>query len=342
MIAVILAGGGGTRLWPMSRTKTPKQFQNLLGKTSLIQDTYLRISKIFPKDKIFISTNLGYLNLIKKQLPKIPRQNYILEKEKRNTAPAIGLAAKTILEKFGNEIVTTFASDHLIEKQKNFEKAVLSSQKAVKMHPDFIGVIGVKPTVPHTGLGYIKRGKELGRIDSLTIYKVDKFVEKPDLKTAQEYLKSGQYFWNVSYFTFMPKRMLEVIDIHQPDIVRHLKGGDWVKMPDLAIDYVIEQLKEVLLVSADLGWTDIGSWEVLKDILTSKTGQHTVVRGHHIGHKTSNSLIYAQDKLVATVGIKDLLIIDTPDVILICNKKNAQDVKKIVEQLKKQKKHKYL
>lgn len=342
MIAVILAGGGGTRLWPMSRAAAPKQFQKLLGKRSLLQETYQRVLKVFPKEKIFISTNLEYFSLVKKQLPAVPQKNFILEPQKRNTAPALGYVAKIILEKVGDEIITSFASDHLILNQANFKKATVASQKAIAKAPQAIGVIGVLPTFAHTGLGYIKKGEAKFQIGQEKVYQVDKFVEKPDLKTAQKYLKSGQYFWNVSYFTFKPSNLLKILKQHQPDIVRHLERGDWATMPELAIDYVIEQLENVYLVVADLGWTDIGSWEVLKDILTQKTGKHTIIRGPHIGLKTENSLIYAHDKLIATVGIKDLLIIDTPDVILICHKNRAQDVKKIVEQLKQMGKRKYL
>lgn len=352
---VIMAGGKGTRLWPMSRNEKPKQLQKLITGNSMIQETYNRIIKLYKPNQIFISTNKDYVSKIQKQLPKIPKTNYVVEPMMRNTAPAIGLAAIKILKKDPEAVITTIHADHLINKVDNFLSALKISNEMIKIHPELIGTVGIKPTFAHTGLGYIKSGKKITKIGTSAVYKMDKFVEKPDLKHAKMYLASGKYSWNAGYFTFKGQTLLDNFKKHEPKIYKQLLiimssigtkqenktlDREFSKMPQQAIDYMIEKLDTVFTLSADLGWNDIGSWQVIQEILSKQKKSSNIERGNHIGIDNTGSLIYAQEKLIATIGLKDIIIVDTDDAILICDKSKSQDVKKIIETFTSNKKYK--
>lgn len=355
---VIMAGGKGTRLWPMSRDKKPKQLQKLIGHTTMIQDTFARASKIVPTKNIYISTNSVYQKEIKRQLPKLPQKNFIIEPIAKNTAPAIGLIAATIAKRDPKAIITTIASDHAVEKTKNFISSIKACQETVKKNINMIGTIGIVPNCAHTGFGYIERGKELTKIKKLNIYHVKKFVEKPDKKTAQKYVKSGNFYWNASYFTFNVKIILKYFKKYEPLIYKSINkiykdidtknmsatiSKEFKRIKELAFDYLIEKLSTVFIVPADLGWDDIGSWEAIKNILSKNKKQENIVRGNHIGIDNQDSLIYAQDKLICTIGLNNLVVVDTKDVLFISNKSYSQDVKKLIDILKSDKKyHKYL
>lgn len=355
---VIMAGGKGTRLWPMSRDTKPKQLQNLIGNQTMIQDTFERIRQIVPIDHIYISTNKRYEKTIKKQLPVINKNNFIIEPSAKNTAPAIGLVAAIILKHDEDAIVTTIASDHVITKEKNFTSSIKICQNFVFNNPQYIGTVGILPTQAHTGYGYIEKGKQIEKVGQLDVFKVKKFVEKPDKKTAQKYLESKKFFWNASYFTFNCKHIMNYFKKLEPKIYKLLNNiynsldtnkekitieYSFKIMPELAFDYLVEKLQSVFIVPADLGWDDIGSWEAIKNIISSgKTGA-VVERGNHLGIDNHDSLIYAQDKLVCTIGLNNLVVVDTDDVLFICNKSRSQDVKKLIEKLQSNKKyHKYL
>lgn len=350
---VIMAGGKGTRLWPLSRNAKPKQLQKLIGELSMIQETYDRVAKIVPPTQIFISTNTDYEKEIHKQLPKVPKANYIIEPIARNTAPAIGLIAAKIYARNKQAIITTIASDHVVNKVDVFINAVKACQQFLLTHPTMVGTIGIKPTSPHTGFGYIQKQKYVAEINDLEIYKVKQFVEKPDLATAKKYVASNNYFWNASYFTFNAKFVLDMIKKYQPQLSIHLDAiakaigtsketsvikQQFLKIPELAFDYIVEDLEEVFVVPADLGWDDVGSWEAIKNIISSNSNTDIVERGHHIGIDNKDCLIYAQDKLIATIGLKNIVIVDTDDVVLVCDKSRSQDIKTIVEKLKEDKK----
>lgn len=355
---VIMAGGTGTRLWPMSRKDQPKQLQRLISDKSMIQETLNRIIKSYSPDQIYISTNNNYKTNIQKQLPQIPKKNYIIEPMMKNTAPAIGLSAVKILKNDPSAIISTIHADHVMIKIKNFLNALGACQQMVAKHKNMIGTVGIKPTFAHTGLGYIKRAKLLTKIDKIPVYKMEKFVEKPDLAHAKQYVVSGKYSWNAGYFTFKAKSLLDDFKRHEPKIYTHLiniKKGvntkqeakiikqEFAKMPELAIDYLIEKLNSVFVVTADLGWNDVGSWQVIQEILSKQNQVPNVERGNHVGIDNRGSLIYAQDKLIATIGLRNTIIVDTDDALLVCDKSRSQDVKKLIEKFKRTKKyHKYL
>lgn len=354
---VIMAGGAGTRLWPLSRKNSPKQLQKLVGDKSMVQETFERLKKIVKPKNIYISTRIDCLKDLKKQLPQIPQKNYIVEPVGRNTAPAMGLIAQYIYMHDRDAVVTTIASDHIVNNQKNFLNATLSAQEAISKNPTYVCTIGIKPTSAHTGYGYIEKDQVFAKINGQQVFKVKQFVEKPDLNTAKKYLDSRNFYWNASYFTWQAKNLLEILKKHQPDIYQHLQKlsrglgtaqekkvleKEFSLMPELAFDYIVEQLDKVLLIPADLGWDDIGSWASLLDIMQNITKKEVIERGKHLGIDNKNILVYAQDKLVTTIGLENVIIIDTPDVVLVCDKNRSQDVKKIVDLLKKKGKYKYL
>ncbi|MFA6493003.1 MAG: mannose-1-phosphate guanylyltransferase [Patescibacteria group bacterium] len=352
---VIMAGGSGTRLWPMSRCDQPKQFQNLCGEKSLIQETYDRVKDIVPKENIFISLVENILETSKKQLPEIKKENFIVEAESRNTGPAIAYAAATISRRNPQAVVVTLPSDHAIEDLEEFKKSIKTVLEFISKNPDYLATVGLKPTSPDTGLGYIEVGK---KITDSKLYQVKRFVEKPNLEKAKEYVKSGKFLWNASYFCWRADKLLDTYKTYAPEVYKgieeiiHLfakKGSDkeiskiYKNLPKVPIDTAIaEKVEKIAVLPADLGWSDIGNWTTLYEFLTSKTGGHTVSRGNHIGIDDKGCLIYAQDKLLTTVGLKDIIVVDTPDVTLVCDKNRAQDVKKLIEKIEELGKHKYL
>ncbi len=348
---VIMAGGKGTRLWPLSRNNQPKQLQNLIGKNTMIQDTFTRIKSVVPIKNIYISTNENYKKEIQKQLPQISKNNYIVEPCAKDTAPAIGLIAAKISKHDPNAIISTIASDHIVKNKKLFSLAIKSAQKFVLENKEMIGTIGLKPTFAHTGLGYIEKGKKLNKINGLEIYKVNKFKEKPNEKLAKKYLQTGNYFWNASYFTFNANSILEYFNKFEPEIFSHLLkiqkstnqneknviNKQFKTIPKLAIDYLVEKIPNVFIIPVDLGWDDVGSWKVLKDIIADYKKNVNIKRGNLVEIDNTDSIIYAQNRLIATIGLDDIVIVDTPDATLICNKNRSQDVKQIVEILNSKK-----
>ncbi|MCC6445965.1 MAG: mannose-1-phosphate guanylyltransferase [Armatimonadetes bacterium] len=354
MYAVIMAGGSGTRLWPMSRKSQPKQFQRFGGDQTMIQATVARVLPMVSYEKLYISTIEPYVEIIREQLPEVPPEHYIIEPHSRNTAPAMALIATTLARIDPEATIATIASDHLVTRPDNFRQALQAGAAMVKTNPEYIATIGLKPDRPHTGFGYIRVGDPLHEAQGMPVYRVRQFVEKPDLKTAEAYLAAGDYLWNASYFIWNAQSMLRALGKHQPDIARRLGrieaawhdrsvlDEEYRLMPAIAIDYVIEQLPSVLVVPADLGWDDVGSWANLYDILARESPAKNIEYGHHIGIDDENCLIFANAKLIATIGLKNLVIVDTPDAIFIADKDRSQDVKSIVERLKSQGEEEYL
>lgn len=350
-----MAGGSGTRLWPISRCNLPKQLHNLCSDKSLIQETYDRIKGLVPQENIYVSLVKTILKTSQKQLPGIPRENFIVEPEAKNTAPAIALVGATIFRQNPKAIVITLASDHSVEKLGNFRRAIKTVFAFTEQNPKYFTTVGIKPTAPDTSLGYIKVGK---KFPGFRLFEVERFEEKPNLKKAKEYLRSGKYLWNASYFIWQADRLLEIYKKYAPRIFKGvqklMKAGDnqkkieeiYQKMPAEPIDTVVAEKvaadAKMAVLPVDLGWSDIGNWTTLYDFLSQKTGNQTISRGNHIGIDDKNCLIYAQDKLLTTVGLKDIIIVDTPDVTLVCDKNRAQDVKKLIEKIKEKGRDKYL
>lgn len=351
---VLLAGGSGTRLWPVSRVAKPKQFHCFTSNKSLLQDTYERVKDLVPKKNIFVSLGESILKETQSQIKDIPKDNYIVEPIGKNTAPSTALIAAKLFKKDPQAIIAMVSSDHVVNKVTNYQNTFNNAFNFVKKNPKYLLTIGIKPESPHTGYGYIKIGQ---KINKSSAHKVEEFVEKPNLETAQKYLKSGKYLWNAGYFVFRADSMIEMFEKYAPKIYSGLKEilsaintinekeviqKEFEKFDKIPIDTAIaEKAENIAVIPADLGWSDVGSWTSLYDLLKNDKDE-IVKRGHHIGVGDKNCLFFAGDKLLATVGLEDIIIVDTADVTLVCHKDKAQDVKSLIEKLKQKGKHQYL
>lgn len=344
MIAVILAGGSGTRLWPLSRKSYPKQFLKFGDSQTLLQKTIKRLLNTKKTDHIIIITNEEYRFLVKNQVGEIDRdlgKNIILEPVARNTAPAIALAVKYVLDKLEDqrdEVLFVSPSDHVISPEEGFGEYLKKAE--VLAREGYIVTFGIQPYKPETGYGYIKRDSEtLSYGDNLKAFKVEKFVEKPCFETALEYLQSGNYYWNSGMFAFSIRTILDELAKHTPEIYQNLNGnfentlGSFVKMPKISIDYaVMEKSDRVVVLPLEIKWSDIGSWDSVYEILDKDENQNVKI-GEILDMETKNSLIIGNKRLISTIGLEDVLIAETDDAILIAKRGEAQKVKEIVKQL---------
>jgi mannose-1-phosphate guanylyltransferase len=354
--AVIMAGGTGTRLWPLSRKENPKQFQKLTSAKTMIQETYDRVSKVVPAKNIRVSTTAEYRNLVLRQLPQIKTEQLIIEPLPRGTAPAISLVAQSIHESNSRAIIATAPSDHAIKNTNEFSISLSVALETAQRHPDKLVTVGVNPTVPDTGLGYIKMGKEFSNAHKKRIFYVDKFTEKPDRKTAEKYLAGWEYLWNAGYFIFSAGKFLEWAKKFTPDILVALKKAKKeAKKAKIKAIYgrikprpvepaIVEKLdsRNLLVVPSELEWSDVGNWGTLFDFFKSGLKASLIAKGKHIDAGSRDCLVYSSDKLIATVGLKDVIIVETADAILVADRKNAGEVRKIIEKLKEKGKHSYL
>lgn len=359
---VIMAGGSGTRLWPLSRQKNPKQFQSFISEKTLIQETFDRAGLVVPKENIFVSTTEKYKSLVLEQLPVITENRLILEPKPRNTAPAIALVAVTIAAYDKDAVVATIASDHAIENPEEFTRTIDLALATVTKNRDKLITVGINPTRPDTGLGYIKIGQEFSSSEEGRIFVVDAFKEKPDRATAEKYLSGWEYLWNAGYFIFAAESFAKWTKEYAPSLhktmgkiilYKNSSAPDEKKFielyeeaPSEPIDtLIVEKLspKDRLVIPSSLKWDDIGNWENLYGFLSEKNGDKMIVRGKHLDIESKNSLIYAQDKLIATIGLEDIVIVDTDDAILIANRKQVSEkIKKLLEKLKENGEERYL
>ena len=339
MYSVILCGGSGTRLWPLSRKNFPKQFLSLYSDNSLLQETFLRMTEIMPKENIFFVTNeenfFNVLNQIKEIYRDFSKENIIIELASLNTAPAIALSVKYLLEKIKidqNAPIIFLPSDHHIENKNEYLKIVA---KALSDVGDRIGTIGIKPLSPETGYGYIRKGEPIN-----SYRKVIEFKEKPDKVTANFYLQSGQYVWNAGMYIFNAKTFVNELKKHEASIYNLLVTdyenfiNNFNSLPSVSIDFAIsEKSDNVVVIEGDFGWSDIGSFDSLAE-LSLKNGNK---KGKHISHDSKNIFTHSQtNKLITTIGVEDLVIVENNDSILVQKKGRGEDVKKIVDILKKE------
>lgn len=354
MLAVIIAGGSGARFWPMSREAHPKQFLKIADTKTLIQRTVERVLPLIPIEKCFVATSELHALQTCQQLSEygFNPANLIIEPEGRNTAPAIGLAA-AVLEEKGGEVMAVFSADHLTKDPEAFLQALQLAETAANQ--GYLATLGVKPSRPETGYGYIRQGEWLNQ--DKTFCKVEEFIEKPDLATAQEFLKAGGYLWNSGIFLWKVSVILEELKRYAPEIysgiiaarsclsvnngkydwrVMNQKGRDIFRgLPSISIDYaVMEKSRNVAVIPANMEWTDVGSWSGM-DHIAEKDGSGNIFSGDVFSHDCSGSIIQAESRLIAVVGLEDIVVVDTPDALLVCKKDRSQDVKKVVEDLKK-------
>ncbi len=358
MKILIMAGGKGTRLWPLSRTERPKQFQKLISDKTMLQETALRMLPLGKWSDIYISTIPAYEGEIQKELPKVLKKNIIAEPVNRERASSIALSCSFFIKRHPGETVVALPSDHLIKNSKTLISLIQKADIILKKHPEYLISIGINPRSVDTGLGYIKKGKFFDKEKASSFFEIEKFVEKPDFKTARSFIKSGQYLWNAGIYVFNPAKLLEKYKKFVPDTYsRALKFIEAVDNPEyeavlkkeypktdpVSFEYsIVENDNKVLVMPADLDWSDVGSWAVLKDSLV-KHNSKNFVKAAHLDIGSKDILVYGSPKkLIATVGLKGLIIVDTPDVILICDKSRSQEVKEIVNMLEKVEGEKHL
>lgn len=344
--AVIMAGGKGERFWPKSRNSCPKQFLSLTkdGET-MIQKTVKRLLPLVDMEDIFIVTNAAYISLVMEQLPQLPKENILAEPCARNTAPCIAFAGAVIGRKYDDAVMLVLPSDHLI----GYEDIYINTLKkavSVSLENKNLVTIGITPTYPETGYGYINFGKETG-----DAYEVERFVEKPDLPTAKEYLSSGKYLWNSGMFVWKISSIMANLKEFMPDIYKGaLKIGEsfgteqftevlekeFSAFTSESIDFgIMEKASDIYTIPGSFGWDDVGSWLAVERINETDENKN-YIEGNVISIGAERATICGGKRLIAAVGVEDIIIVDTDDAVLICSKNNTQDVKKVIAQLKEQ------
>lgn len=347
--AVIMAGGKGERFWPKSRISMPKQFLSLTsdGK-SMIQQTVDRLKELIKIDNIYIVTNEQYKKLVMEHIVDIKEDNIIIEPVSKNTAPCIALTAEHIAKKNKEAKMVVLPADHLIKSNDLFLDTIKEAFEVAEKDNNLV-TIGITPNYPETGYGYIKLKK--GSVSEIqrNVYEVENFVEKPTLEKAKEYLVSGDYLWNSGMFVWKVSTILQCFEELLNDVYKGIKKisnsigteeydtilkEEFNKLPSESIDYgIMEKAKNIYVIPGNFGWDDVGSWLSLERINTTNQDGN-VVSGNVISIKTRNSIIQGREKLIATIGMEDIIVVDTEDAILICDKKNAQEVKEVINNLK--------
>ncbi len=346
--AILLAGGQGSRFWPQSRTLEPKQFLSLHKDKSLFIQTILRVKTLIPSSNIFIATSELYRNqIIELVAPfKIPLDNLIFEPEGKNTAPSIAVTVQLIHKRDQLARICVLPCDHLIKNKTGFFKLL---SKGFKLCGDRLVIFGIPPSRPATGYGYIQvtshrsPGCPAGRHVTRGVFEVKRFTEKPDLKTAQKFVKSGDYYWNSGIFVGASQAFLDEFRVNLPElyrIIRKIDGPEdinsiWGRIQPVSFDYgILEKARNILMIAAsDLGWSDLGSWQAWDEIIP-KDSQGNIFKADSVNLDSRNITVVGSRRLIATIGLEDLIIVDTPDALLVTRKDKSEDVKKIVDILK--------
>jgi mannose-1-phosphate guanylyltransferase len=356
---LIMSGGGGTRLWPSSRQKTPKQFLDFFGGSCAFQKATDLIREIVPEANIYAITNQDYVDEVV-QFGKLQLRNIIAEPQKRNTALAIAVGAAVIAKKDPDAIIVNYPGDNLVHPESNFKDDILTLASWVK-EKSCLALVGTKPTYPNTGFGYVEANQEEIKYQGKKIFKIVQFKEKPDQETAQKYMDSGNFYWNASWYTWTAQALLSACQKYSPKIYEEAMAiqNAWGESnehtvfeeiynnaEDLAIDYAVsEKADNLYLISATFLWDDLGTWKNVWEV-AEKQGVGLAVIGKspekNIDCGSQDSLIVTGSRLIATVGLKDVVVVDTDDVLMVCQKDKVQDVKKIVEELKAKNKTEYL
>ena len=345
---VILSGGSGTRLWPLSRAALPKQLLPLVSEHSMLQDTVLRLAGLPDVGAPMVVCNNEHRFLVAEQLQEIgvEKPALLLEPVARNTAPAVAVAALALMEHETDAVMLALPADHLIADVPGFHAAIARAAQAAGQ--GLLVTFGIRPDAPETGYGYIRRGEALAELDGA--WRVGAFVEKPDQATAQTYLASGDYYWNSGMFVFKAARYLEELARLRPDILAaaraawknrkadldfcRLDAGAFASCPAESIDYaVMEKTRDAAVIPADIGWSDVGSWASPWPTAQGRDGQGNIVRGDVLLENVGNSYVRAESRMVAAIGVDGLIIVETADAVMVAPKSQAQEVKKIVERL---------
>ena len=357
--AVIMAGGGGTRLWPISRKETPKQLLPLLGKETLFQSTVSRLEQIFPPERILVVTVAEQAREMQKQVPAIPIENYLIEPAPRGTASVVALAAAVLQKRDPQAIMAIQTSDHYIRNRDLFNYLIRAAFDVAQ--ENYLVTLGITPTYPSTGYGYIQQGTHLDGDYKYPVYTVKRFKEKPDEETAQQLLRSGDHSWNSGMFVWRVDSILAEIERQMPQLFEvvtkiatawdtpeqnDVVQAHWYDLKGQTIDYgVMEKAEKVAVLPAGgLGWSDVGSWDSLFEVLLPDMNGNVATSAQHLALDTHSTLVYSKsdERLVVTIGLDDIVIVDSDDVLMVCKVDQSQKVKDVVEHLKKHHQEKYL
>jgi mannose-1-phosphate guanylyltransferase len=347
--AVIMAGGSGTRLWPLSRRSRPKQAQQLVGDRTLFQHAVDRLAPLFPSGQIRVVTKSAHVPLLQSQTPELSAENFIVEPEGRGTAPALGLAAIHLQQRDPDAVMAVLTADHFIADTGAFRAVLVDARVAAAA--GYLVTLGIAPAFPSTGYGYIRKGETLRLEAERLVFRIERFVEKPDSAKAAEMVADGGYFWNSGMFIWRVSRLLEELRRQMPEFYAQLLevaaalghpaeyaatlARVWPQVREQTIDYgVMEGARDAAVIPARMGWTDVGDWASLLELLPADAAGNVSV-GPRAGIDTRNTLAMGRTRLIATIGVEDLVIVDTEDALLVCRKDRTQDVKRIVRQLEK-------
>jgi mannose-1-phosphate guanylyltransferase len=345
--AVIMAGGGGTRLWPLSRQERPKQSLPLLGERTMFQIAVDRLAPLFSPERILVVTNDRYAGDLRRQCPGLPAENFVIEPAPRGTAPAIALSAWHVRRRDPQAIMACLTADHFIGNEPRFRDLLAAAAEVARRQ--FLVTLGIAPTYAATGFGYIQRGESLGHFGGFEVYRARRFKEKPAQPEAETMLADGHHAWNSGMFVWRVERILAEFERQLPAMYALLErlaaepaalAETWAGAPNTTLDYgIMEGARDVAVIPAEgLEWNDIGSWDALLEVLAANAEGNVVLGADHLGVDTQGLLIHSSTdrsgRLVATVGLSDLVIVDTEDVLLVCPRERSQEVRVLVDRLK--------
>ena len=354
LFAVILAGGIGTRLWPRSRRRRPKQLLDIVNRRTMLQNTVDRVQPLIPPERTFVVTGAEYVAQVREQLPQLPPDNVLVEPVGHGTAPCIGLAAVALSHLAPQGVMVSLHADHVIADAPRFRDLLLAAADMARLGR--MVTLGIQPTYPETGYGYIERGRFVRRSRGEPVYKVVRFLEKPPAEQAAEFVRDGHHYWNSGLFIWRVDTILQAIQQWLPNLYAQLMliseawgtpeqdavlNRVWPATESISIDVgIMEKATDIVVVPAQIGWSDIGSWASLADIMDANHEGNVILGdSEHLSLDTRNSLIYAPGRVIATIGLTDTIVVDTGDVLLICTKSRAQDVRQFVEKLRSAGRH---
>jgi mannose-1-phosphate guanylyltransferase len=346
--AVIMAGGTGTRFWPASRNDAPKQLLRLVGEETMLRQTVDRLGGLVPSDRRMIVTNKRLVTTIREQLPELPAAAIVGEPCKRDTAPCIGLAALLVSRTDPDATMAVMPADHVIRPAEKFQAAIRQAEELVEASPGRIVTFGIKPTYPAEIFGYIHRGEQI-EAGTAPTYRVQKFKEKPDAATAKKYLESGEYYWNSGIFVWRASTILDALRQRQPEMLHHLETivknwganereavfeREFAAIKSISIDYaVMERATDVAVIEAPFEWDDLGGWQSLARLVGQDENANTIV-GKHLGIETGGSIVRTDDDhLIVTLGLKDVIVVHTPNATLVADKHCEEQIRKVVKRL---------
>jgi mannose-1-phosphate guanylyltransferase len=351
LVTVIMAGGVGTRFWPLSTEEWPKQFLDLFGDRTLLQKSFDRVSNLVSAEQILVLTNATFVSIVREQLPQIPAENIVGEPMRRDTAAAVGLAAVLCRRRFGNPVIATLTADHLIQPVDLFQKTLLSAvRRAANDHALY--TFGIEPTYPATGYGYLERGMQIADDDGIKHFRLLRFKEKPDLETARQYIESGRFYWNSGMFVWTADAILKEIETHLPNHAKILSRAaaldqtpQWDEalkeafesLHAVSIDFgVMEKAQNVCCVASKFSWSDVGGWLSLKSHLTDDEAGNCC-RGNIMTSNATDNLVFCENpkETMALIGVKDLVIVRAGTRTLIVHKDRTEELKELVQAMEK-------